>query len=218
MDRVCLERLSTGELFRLADHYGIDAPPGLERAFLIEELLDSAGAEDEEQGEESPPLEDAGFSPPGSLPKQYNITYIEALIRDPLWAFVFWELRGQDRELYENAPDFGGYRLRVSPAEGGGWEGPPFSVPVGNDDGAWYLGFPPAGGNYTVSLCVLRGEEELVLAASRPFRVPKLFIPPGDSAGPLARLSGAGDFPLLRHVDRMSRTLRRSPVRADGDD
>jgi hypothetical protein len=223
-----LDSLSTGELEKIADRYGIDIPPGLERIFIIEELLDGVQEEDEPEEGERPACA-AAFPETAELPKQYNITFLEVMIRDPLWAFVFWEVKGRDREIHEAAPDFGGYCLRVIPLE----EKPgakkrkekPFTVFVGIDDRAWYLGFPPAEGRYQVDLCVLRGEEEIILAVSRPFMLPRLLSRPDgkdgdgfpkDIAGvyrnPLARLSGAGDFPVIRNADRLSRTIRNAEV------
>jgi hypothetical protein len=241
LTRSYLESLSTDELARLADSLGVDVPPGLDRPFIIEELLENA-AEDEDEADSLNPLEASlfqdDFIEPLVLPKKYNITYIEVMIRDPFWAFVFWEVRGSDRELFENSPDFEGYCLRVSPgdkqepavreritpqdAEKAGV----FFVSIGPDDCAWYLGFPSEDGPgsdtghtaavmanrkkcYKVELCAERGGEELLLAVSRPFMLPKLPDRPmkcGESGvNPLIRLSGAGDFPILRNGDRLPR-------------
>ncbi|MDR3248021.1 MAG: DUF4912 domain-containing protein, partial [Treponema sp.] len=49
--RPYLDSLTTEELARIADNCGIDIPPNLERIFIIEELLDYARAEDEEEQE-----------------------------------------------------------------------------------------------------------------------------------------------------------------------
>jgi hypothetical protein len=164
------------------------------------------------------------------LPKQYNITYLEVIIRDPLWAFAFWEVNSHDREIYEKDPDFEGYHLKVSaPGE------KPFTIPVGVEDGAWYLGFPPEYSSrkyacdirFHVELCVLRGEEEQVLAVSRSFRLPALLAPveeslkePRDSADPrdpldprdppepLSVLSGMHEVSIVRNKDRRSRVPR----------
>jgi hypothetical protein len=219
LTKTYLDSLSTDELVKMAEGFGIDIPPGLERVFIIEELLDAAREEKEPEEEEAPvcPKE---FSETAELPKQYNITFLEVMIRDPLWAFVFWEIKSHDKDIHEKAPDFGGYCLRVIPLA----EKPAkqkeesFTVSVGTEDGAWYLGFPPAEGQYQVELCVLRGAEEQVLAVSRPFKLPRLLSRPGlnrDSPetvpdlyrSPLILLSGAGVFPVIRNADRLSRAM-----------
>jgi hypothetical protein len=207
-----LETLTTGELARLADRFGIDIPPGLDRIFIIRELLDIE-AEAGVWAKKAIPLAERGYLEPVPLPKQYNITYIDVLLRDPLWAFVFWEIKGYDKALYEGAVDFGGYCLKVVPETmpGRAAATDSFTVSVGAGDSAWYLGFPPSGGCFKVELCVVRGTETGVLAVSCPFRLPRLLNPPeGDREllrNPLIRLSGAGDFPVLRNTDRSSRVL-----------
>ena len=116
LTRSYLESLTTGELIRIADSFGIDIPPGLERVFIIGELLDIAFDEDGEAEEgAAEPLAAADFLDSAPLPKQYNITFIELLIRDPLWVFLFWEVKGSDKEVFEKEADFEGYCLRVNP-------------------------------------------------------------------------------------------------------
>jgi hypothetical protein len=229
LTRISLESLTTDRLVKLADLYGLDIPPGLDRLFIIEELLEIAS--EDEGGEDAPSLEgslvmDPGFLEPVPLPRQYNITFIEVMIRDPLWIFVFWEVKEFDKETLEKAPDFGGYYLKVSPWDksrrylSSGEEGV-FTVPVETGDTARYLGFPPAGeaeedknSRLKVELCVKRGAGEFVLAVSNPFRLPFLpRLPSGAEQGencgryknPLVRLSGAGDFHILRNLDRLFR-------------
>jgi hypothetical protein len=225
LTRVYLDSLSTNELAALADRYGIDIPPGLERVFIIEELLEIALGDDYEmeKHDAAPPVS-TDFLESAVLPKQYNITFLEVLIRDPLWAFVFWEIKNHDKERYERSPDFGGYHLKVIPLdrEAAGPKEDSFTVPVGMNDTAWYLGFPPAEGRYRVDLCVLRGNDEVVLAVSRLFMLPRLLNMPLKSGeqnpgnmekvylNPLAGLSGAGEFPVIRNADRLSRTMRNS--------
>jgi len=107
-----LERLSTDELHTEALALGLDAPFGLDRVLLIDEMLD-AGFTMEMETEE-PSLRDAPFEEePVPLPQRYNMTYIETVVRDPLWVFLYWELRESEKTLLESAPGFGGYLLRI---------------------------------------------------------------------------------------------------------
>jgi hypothetical protein len=241
LTRPYLETLTTSELVRIADSFGIDIPPSLERIFIIEELL-AASSEEGDAGEgEGGILELADFFDSAPLPKQYNITFIEVMIRDPLWAFLFWEIKGADKELFEETPDFGGYCLRVNPIgnRGNVERENSFTVSVENDDIAWYLGFPPEnpgenfGTRYQVELCALQGLESAVLAVSRIFTMPKLHPPirkagtevsrtvsadgepmgeTGASLSPLIHLSGVEDFRVIRNADRLSRVKYRSGV------
>jgi hypothetical protein len=215
LDRPFLERLSTDELTKLADTYGVDIPPDLARPVIIEEMMD-LGAENEEHEEQKyQPLRERHLSDTAPIPKQYNITFIEVLIRDPLWAFAFWEINANNKEWYERSAGFGGYFLKVGLVGGGAPDGEDrsFTVPVGNQDNAWYLGFSPAGGCFKVELCVRYEETADVLAVSRPFHMPFLFDPPEYGKGKenaLVHLSGMEDFPVLRNMDRSSRIKRRN--------
>jgi hypothetical protein len=226
-----LESLTTAELLKLADRAGIDLPPGLDRTIVIEELLETGDAqslgsppEETESLDKSPlPLMEKQQAATAPLPKQYNISYIEVLIRDPLWAFAFWEINAHDKETLEAAPDFGGYCLRVMPVpepETGSVSGsrepksPSFTVPVGTGDSAWYLNFPPEEGHFKVELCVMRKDEPVILAVSKPFRLPKLpEAVEGQGANPLLRLSGIDDFTILRNTLRSSRLPKRNYAR-----
>ncbi|MDR0312428.1 MAG: DUF4912 domain-containing protein [Treponema sp.] len=216
LTRPYLESLTSAELVKWADQYGVDIPPDLDRIFIIEELLSivSSEVETEEETVEEPPKK---FPVSVVLPKQYNITFLEVLIRDPLWAFAFWEVKSSDKEIFEKALDFNGYFLKVCP-----W-GPheAFTVPLMPEDSALYLGFPPAGENengqdrqFKIELYAERGGEEIMLAATDPFRLPCL-CPRIDKLEdhwykkyPLIQLSGIDDFHIIRNGDRQLRSKR----------
>jgi hypothetical protein len=210
--RPYLDSLTTQELARLADKRGIDIPAGLDRIFIIEELLDYERAEEEEQETEESFSESPDYLETAPIPRQYNITFIDVMIRDPLWAFVFWEIKEHDRKDFEKNPDFSGYFLRLSPA-GNSRGDLSFTVQVDNSDTARYLGFseyPPEGireGAFQVELCAGFGENWEALAVSRSFRLPrfqKMAIPDQGLPPSLPLLSGLNEFPILRSTDRMS--------------
>jgi hypothetical protein len=279
LTRAGLESMSTAELVRVADSFGIDIPPGLDRVFVIEELLDLASLYEsytEEAGSfenpnAGPPFAGQGigggesggiraetvsgtppqgggvFSSlilfpteypdpegplrgtlaadtrecvfgaedfPGSVPfpRQYNITFIDVMIRDPLWAFAFWEIKEHDRETFEGMTGFDAYCLRINPLGEGGTADPlaGFTVPISPADTAWYIGFPSenTGGRFQVELCARLGERIDILASSRVFTMPRLQERAGLSGqrfSKLALLSGAEEFPILRNPERKAR-------------
>jgi hypothetical protein len=211
--RPYLESLSTDELIKFADRYAIDIPPDLERVFIIDEVL-AACVDYDDTGEDDRFYVTADMLEPVPLPRQYNITYLEVLLRDPLWAFVFWEIKNHDREAHEKAPDFGGYCLRVRNLAD--TDENTFTVSVGLNDTAWYLGFPPAWGRYQVELCACRDAGDMVLTVSRPFTLPKLLDPPkAETRDSLARLSGSKEFAVIRSADRLSRIKSRHSSRVE---
>jgi hypothetical protein len=234
VSRAWLESLSSEELIKIADTYGIDIPPGLERIFIIEEILECSTIDEQEPKND---LEvNPSYTDTALLPKQYNISFIEVLIRDPLWVFVFWEIKGHDRETHENAPDFNGYFLRVIPLEEKETEPKelPFTVSIDPKDSARYLGFTSeltarkqhdAGytdtqpensfknaGHYIIKLGVTRGNSEIQIAASQPFYLPKLNEHEAANdinSNPLIRLSGTQDLQIIKYTDRHSRIKRQ---------
>ncbi|MDR2444505.1 MAG: DUF4912 domain-containing protein [Spirochaetaceae bacterium] len=230
-----LERLSTQELKDLAIHFGIDIPQDLDRPFVIEELLDNAPClmffqagnlkvnrteMDFVDDENIPPVPD-----PVELPKHYNITQIDAIVRDPLWVFVFWEIREADRKIYEKSHGFRGYFLRVSldKCKMGSTVSSLFTIPVSPSDSEWYIHFPPDGpcrkicnttggmpdATFNVALCAAYSGGEATLAVTTPFRLPRMLeisersVPVHDE-NTLLRMSGIDDLMILRNTERIS--------------
>jgi hypothetical protein len=218
VSRSHLESLSTDELIKLADTYGIDIPFDLERIFIIEELLECSNAE---RNEAASDIEvNPSYSETVLLPKQYNISYIDVIIRDPLWVFVLWEVKGHDREIHENAPDFNGYCLRLIPLDEVGKEPRSrensFTVLVSKEDSARYIGLTEHAGQgsncYVIKLGVVRGENEFEIASSLPFNLPRLSedeIITRMGSNPLIRLSGVQDLSIIKRTDRQSRIKRQ---------
>ena len=235
-----LESLTTNDLLGIADDLGVDVPDNPDRVLLIEELLDIVSQEDGTFDSNESDMADSVLVESAPLPKHYNITFIEVMVRDPLWAFVFWEIRSSEKEQFEKALDFDGYYLRVSRLEdptnhpigcsvenyGQGYE-KFYTVPVKPEDTAWYLGLSPASPEeakgfehcqFRVEFCASIAGVETVLAVSNPVRLPGL---PELSSGvgkqgtaevncaggnELVRLSGYGDFHVLRKNERQLRT------------
>jgi hypothetical protein len=219
ISRSYLESLTTEELLSLSDNRGIEIPAELERNFIIEEILDAflADAYSPEEGE-SLPLEETDILDPVPLPKHYNITYIDVIVRDPLWVYAFWEIKCAEKEIYEKESNFEGYFLKVCPNQG--TPGDPFTVAVGIEDTSWYLGFSTGLENlafqgqdkrsFRLELCASLGVETEVLAVSRLFTLPALMAPLGSQKDrpELRLLSGLDDdLPVLRNGDRLSRIL-----------
>jgi len=153
------------------------------------------------------------------LPKQYNISYIEVIIRDPLWVFAYWEIKRNDKDLHENAGDFGGYYLRIIPlkeeTDSKSLDNS-FTVPVNIEDCARYIGLAEHSsrtqGRYIIKLIVLRGGSELQIAASKPFCLPKLIENENINSmkeNPLLRLSAVADLSILKNADRQPRSKRQ---------
>jgi hypothetical protein len=266
LTRAYLESLANADLLKLADNMGIDISQNTDRVFLIEELLEVSSLDKDESNTPDDEMTDLVFVESAPLPRYYNVTFIEVMIRDPFWAFVFWEIKASEKEQLEKAQDFNGYYLRVNllnevklndanKTEAAGFSDrhgrealameEMLSVQVSPTDTAWYLGFAPTietvtpveneamgpeenqsktGQNqgktdqnrYIVELCASIGENEIILAVSSPIRMPGLpELPkragerdPEVGENQLVRLSGYGDFHVLRRNERPLRAKK----------
>lgn len=113
VSRSYLETLSTADLILLADEYGIEIPPNLNRRFIIAELLEVL--EDTDENTTDDLLDDKhNFKYHDELPKSYNETHIGALMRNPVWAFVYWDIRTTDLQEITQTKSFLDLVLRVS--------------------------------------------------------------------------------------------------------
>ena len=199
----------------LADKNGLDIPADLERSFIIEELFyidyDAEDSNTDSIHHDEQLVESGELA---ALPKQYHISFIEVLIRDPLWAFVFWEVKAQDRDTQEEHADASHYCLKVTPLGEDNLlpnTAASFVVTVDINDCSRYLGFLPEDGRcFKVELCKQNGEQT-VLVQSRPFRLPRLIKPKDELVqalyrNPLAQLSGINRFSLVRSENRLIRS------------
>jgi hypothetical protein len=228
-----LQRLSTPELMLLAERLGFEVSSDLDRLFIIEELLEYAPClniyQEEKRftasdfSEAIAPGEDIECPLPSNLPKQYNVTYIDTLIRDPVWIFVFWEIRTVDKKQIEKQDDFETFfiRVRLHQCKLDLEFRDLFTVPIDSADTSRYLNFPPDGpcrtickqksdSEFHIELCAQIGKRVSVLATSSSFKLPKTLEISGENGDDLKknnlmRLSGLNDLPVLRATDRESR-------------
>jgi len=216
LTRAYLESLSTDDLSRMASEYGLELPFELNRIFVIEEILDAVVEDDSVSDDDENLTDDLGSVPVhSSLPESYNDTFIGVLLRDPLWAYAFWEIRASEREARENMTGFTGYRLRVSSLTGNkpNSDDECFMITVGIDDSAWYVCLPGSCGWFRLELLAAHSAGFDVMAASAPFRVPRGRINTEalgeDGNSPeILRLSGLDELRVLQSGDAVSRLIQ----------
>lgn len=116
------------------------------------------------------------------LPESYNETKITLLLRDPLWAFAYWDLKYSDVEKIESMPG-AKLLLRVYQVdEQSNVKTGPFDIPVKLADRTWYINLPNTGMKYLLHLIVRNGHEEKVLCESNTVQSPAITLNPnGDS-------------------------------------
>ena len=110
-----LETLSSADLIALADDYGIDIPDNLNRRFIIGELL-----EVEQDSNQNPvpiqTMNENGEIPEENfeLPSSFNKTEISVILRNPAWAFVYWDINADMLKKFSESNRFKNLLLRVS--------------------------------------------------------------------------------------------------------
>lgn len=185
------EALTDEELSSLADRMGLDLPADLERVFVIEEILEALEEENDERrvsGVASLRIEetkfansdtaDLYFGPSGAsgIAPSATETFIRVLVRDPSWAFAFWEIADAERQALAETDGGLSLVLRVTEsAEGERSDAKrdSFDIPVHEDDGQWYINMPRPKARYRVELCSRHDGKTRVLAKSRDVVVPR---------------------------------------------
>ena len=140
LSRTYLESLTTADLISLADDYGIDIPEGLSRRFIIGELLEVIDEPPKASGQGDMNINNS-VQITTTLPKTYNETQISAILRNPAWIFVYWDINDADTREMQHPRSFSTFILRVlyfanpedeKPAE-------VYEIPVQNNDRERYI-------------------------------------------------------------------------------
>ncbi|MBQ0166322.1 MAG: DUF4912 domain-containing protein [Treponema sp.] len=179
MDSTCitrsyLETLSTQELLSLADEYGIDIPEDLNRRFVIGELLEAAEEMNDHQPET---MQEAGELPDQTeLPATYNETTITAVLRNPVWCYVYWDIREADRESLSHSTSFASLKLKISffPEADAVKATESFEVSVSLTDKDQYVFIPNSENYFRIDLVAeYKNQPAKLLASSRVLTIPK---------------------------------------------
>lgn len=168
-----LESLSTGELAQLAADRGVDIPGGLERVFIIGELLELQG--DGKRGSAFSGGMAGEVRDDSGVQDVYADACIDVLVRDPDWVFAFWEFPSRT----EAGLEAGGYCLRVVPLKGDDLcadADASLTVALAAGERSKYIGIPDgAECSFEAELCQTGSGGFSVLAKSIPFRLPRPF-------------------------------------------
>jgi hypothetical protein len=187
-----LNALSIEALYALAEKMGLDLPAELERVFIIEALIEAFEEDSEDRrasGDAAVHIEekkysgseldeiDASLDAAPCIANRYNETVIHAVVRDPEWAFVFWDIRDEDFEAFKSCDGASSLVLRVIKEPGYDGKGASsFDVVVGENDDHWYLHLPDQDRAYRVDLYAKCGSHPRMLARSAVIRTPRALM------------------------------------------
>ena len=183
-------------LLRLADTYGADVPENVTRdelEALVQEAMEEWRAEHERSNSDSFRIEETKYQgqpeherepPPEDdveLPESYNETRVVLMLRDPSWAFAYWDIKDSVTDDLQNAEEFGGLLLRVYslPGAGGELEGAVgrFDIPVSILDNRWYINLPEQDLCYRIVLVATVDGVERELSRSNMISAPRGSLP-----------------------------------------
>ncbi|MDE5897712.1 MAG: DUF4912 domain-containing protein [Treponemataceae bacterium] len=174
--RAYLETLSFSDLLEIADNFGIDVPEHFNRVFLIGEILECA----EEAGEAASDAEMvvteetlADDAPKKAL-LPYNSTEVDLVLRNPVWAFVYWNISSSDREALE-AVFMSRILLRVNSFSDRNQQRPDdfFEIQISKEDDGQYVLLPAGRKFFRVDLLFNLDGVIDILASSRMLEMPR---------------------------------------------
>jgi uncharacterized protein len=196
-----LERLSMASLRRLAHQYEVDVPGEITRDELIElviEAIEENRAEresvnanpvsigekkyelflDELEKEES---REAGCAFDGcQLPSRYNETRVVLLLRDPAWAYAYWDIHDGVVCGVREQDEYAGLCLRVFELAHQDDDlkraTHSFDIPIGFHDTNWYINLPTQNAYYRIELICEFGGIETVLSTSNTVLAPPVSV------------------------------------------
>ena len=215
LTRSYLETLSSADLKDLADEYGIDIPENLTRRFVIAELLEASAenpVEDSftlcEQAEADTKISKNLYQSLTSVPElpfSYNENKINAVLRNPAWCYVYWDIKKSDYANLTNDMFFVRFVIRTSyfkdPEDSASCD--EFDISVEQNDRDQYVFLPAQARMVQFSLVAefednrfaeLAHSEPLLTPFNRPY-IGSLFLQ--RDFAPIFTLSGLPE--LIRH-------------------
>ncbi|MDR3200382.1 MAG: DUF4912 domain-containing protein [Spirochaetales bacterium] len=183
-----LEALPEPALRDLAKKEGIEVPPDVARILLVDllfEVLEDKVEERKSQNNDSVRLQqikydlsyidEVGENSAGDdfFSVQYNDTRIVLMLRDPFWAFAYWDIKGGTLRQIKKEYEADNVVLRVLRVKQPGEETlDSFDIPLGPSDSSRYINIPEQDAFYRASL-ILQGQTwEKPLITSNVVRVP----------------------------------------------
>ena len=132
------------------------------------------------------------------LPEYYNETEICLLLRDPAWAYSYWNIKESDISSLKYGALSGELNLRVYemkdktvPAKA---KLDYSDIPVTVEDRSWYINLPETGIYYFVELILKNKQSEKVMCRSNIIRSPKWEV---GEVEDLKEMKGTGNDLLL---------------------
>ena len=208
INRAYLETLSFSDLQKLADDYSIDVLENFNRGFLIGEILEVAEESYKKNLEPDMNIteEEEESCDDSEMPRSYNSTEVEIILRNPAWAYIYWNISDSDRDSLEKA-FVSELRIRVSSFSEKSQVKPDefFDIQISKQDNGQYFLLPAGKKFFRVDLLFCLDGIIDILASSEVLEMPTgssrlVDVHPGKEEGlsPIMELSGMREL-LLQH-------------------
>jgi len=214
MTRESLQSIPLEELAARARSEGYDLNGSVDRAALTEfilETLTERARERQEENSSSVRVEGSKYEIvegecPESvntdrfpIPERYDRTKIVFMVRDPHWAFAYWDLEEKAREKTQVDEESRQLVLRVHegeiPYSGKSEDRNSFDIPIQPGDSRWYIYLPEPNRSYTLELVLIIDDKNTRLAVSNTIRTPRDSLIPNAAESHLeASLNPLFDF------------------------
>jgi hypothetical protein len=186
MTKESLQSIPLEELAALAREQGYEEEGAVDRATLTEFILESHKDRAREKEQENSPsvrVEDSKYQLTDTesntsvdldlypIENRYNQTKIVFMVRDPHWAFAYWELDDSAREKISKNNVSQQLILRVHEAES--IQRSSFDIPIQFGDSSWYIYLPDQDCSYVLELGKLNDRRYTCLARSNSIRTPR---------------------------------------------
>ena len=111
------------------------------------------------------------------IPPGYDETKVVLMVRDPHWAFAYWDIKKTKAGEIRSYSDFESLLLRVYKVdkEDSSYSdtGSSFDIPIQFTDNSWYIYLPDADCSYFLELSFRSGGRYQVLSRSNIIRTPR---------------------------------------------
>jgi len=199
MNRERLEALTDEALRKLAALEGLDVPDDVERILLIDAILEVLEEKQEEQELQNNNLMQVSqkkydltlldIEPTGEenietmLPLSYHEMKIQFLLRDPYWAYVYWDVKGGSLSSLKRELESEKVQVRVrrhrKMSQSSRFSSADivdsFDIEIGCKDYSWYVNLPVQDAYYSAALVFTAKQSELVVCQSDVQYVPPVY-------------------------------------------
>ena len=192
MTKERLQSISLEELEDLARQQGYEFTGATDRAALTEFILENFRELEREREDEnnlSIRVEERKYQVTERktadcidvdtypIEKRYNQTKVVFMVRDPNWAYAYWDLDNNLLEKLKKSADGDQLVLRVHDVELIDFTGSnaksSFDIPIQIDDTSWYIYLPNQNCSYILELGSISEGKYRCLARSNPIKTPR---------------------------------------------